>query len=135
MQAARLLRKLCMVAALTPLMVHAGDVTISIRAPRLVPAILAAFFPPRPLPVSTHHLSSPSTNKVIRGGIAIDGRTFASGGIHYRLDAQPANEPGSAEERAARARLQALLDGGGVRTRTLYVEPGGFHVIALDEHG
>ena len=96
MQALRPLRKLCLVAAvLAPLAVQGGDVN-----------------PSEPLPPSAHHL-------------AVDERTFVSGGIHYRLHHR-------ASERSA---LQSLLDSGPLRVRVLEVEDSGIRIVSLQRNG
>ena len=136
MQAACLLRKLCVVAALMPLAAHAGDVKISIRIPWIVPSILAALFPVQPLPPSAHHLSLPSVNqRTVHGGIAIDARTFVAGGIHYRLHGLPPSDPGTPDEARARSALQSVLDTGPLRIRVLNVENSGVRIVTLQRDG
>ena len=136
MQAARLLRKLCVAAALLPLAAHAGDVKISIRIPGIVPSILAALFPVPPLPPSAHHLSLPSMNqRTVHGGIAIDACTFVAGGIHYRLHGLPPSDPGSPAEARARSELQSVLDRGPLRIQVLNVEDSGVRIVTLARDG
>ncbi len=136
MQAARLLRKLCVVAALMPLAADAGDVRISIRIPWIVPSILAGLFPVPPLPPSAHHLSLPSMHqRTVHGGIAIDARTFVAGGIHYRLHGLPPSDPGSPAEARARSDLQSVLDTGPLRIQVLNVEDSGVRIVTLQRDG
>lgn len=141
MQAPRLLRKLCLAAAAgaglaAPAFAQAGDVRISIHVPWLVPSVVAALFPPPPpLPPSPHHLSVSDTTKTIRGGVAIDGRSFVAGGLHYRIDGLVPSEPGSPDEARARGDLQRLLDTGAMKVNLLETQPGGFRIVRLERNG
>ncbi len=135
MQAPRLLRKLCLVAVLAPAGACAGDLKVSIHIPWLVPSILAALFPSPPLQPSPHHLSLAETAKTIRGGVAIDGRTFVARGLHYRLDGRPPSEPGSPDEARARSDLQRLLDTGPMKVNVLETQPGGLRIVTLEPNG
>jgi hypothetical protein len=128
--------KLCLALALAPVAAHGGEVRVSIRAPCIVPAALAALFPPPPpLPPSPHHLSLQPVEKTVHGGVAIDARTFVSGGIHYRLYGAAAAEPGSADEARARARLQSLLNSGPLKVWPKEIEPSGIRIITLEGNG
>lgn len=115
MQAACLLRKLCFATAVgvslaAPAAAHAGDLRISV--------------------------SRVETEKTLRGrGVAVDGRTFVTDGIHYRLYGEPPLAAGSPEEARARSNLQRRLDAGPMRVRTMETEPTGFRLVTLERNG
>ena len=73
--------------------------------------------------------------RTLHGGIAIDARTFVSGGIHYRLHGLPPSHPGTPEEARARSALQSVLDTGPLRIRVLNVEDSGVRIVTPARDG